>query len=56
MNIHNFVIPSGLTTYSLLVITFLFGLFKWNFKYHRLLAIATLIAASIHLILVILSR
>jgi hypothetical protein len=56
MNIHDFVIPLGLTTYSLLIITFLFGLFRWNFKYHRLLAIVTLIAASIHLIFVILSR
>jgi len=56
MDIYNFVIPLGITAYSLLVITFLFGLFRWNFKYHRVLAILAIIAASIHLILVILSR
>ena len=56
---HRLIVPFGITTLSLLVLTFLAGWFmrinrKLLFKWHRRIAIATLIAALCHLVLVIL--
>ena len=53
------IVPFGITTLSLLVLTFLAGWFmrikrKLLFKWHRRLAIAALVAALCHALLVIL--
>lgn len=53
------IVPMGITTFSLLVLTFLAGWFmakkrKLLFRWHRRLAIATLVSATIHALLVIL--
>lgn len=58
---YRLTIPFGITTFSLLVLTLLAGWFmrlkrKLLFKWHRRLAITTLIAALCHLLVVILSR
>jgi hypothetical protein len=58
---YRLIVPFGIVTLSLLVLTFLAGWFmrlnrKLLFKWHRRLAIATLIAALCHLLLVILFR
>jgi len=58
---YRLIVPVGIATLSLLVLTFLAGWFmrikrKLLFKWHRRLAIATLIAALCHLLLVILFR
>lgn len=47
------LIPAGITTYSLLVITVLLGLYRKklgaSFKYHPLLGKITAITATLHL-------
>jgi hypothetical protein len=58
---YRLIVPFGIGTLSLMVLTFLAGWFmrvnrKLLFNWHRRLAIATLIAASCHLLLVILFR
>ena len=58
---YRLIVPFGIATLSLLVLTFLAGWFmrlkrKLLFKWHRRLAIATFIAALCHLLLVILFR
>jgi len=58
---YRLTIPFGITTFSLLVLTLLAGWFmrinrKLLFKWHRRLAITTLVAALCHLLVVILSR
>jgi len=58
---YRLIVPFGIATLSLMVLTFLAGWFmrfkrKILFKWHRSLAIATLIAALCHLLLVILFR
>ena len=58
---YRLIVPFGITALSLLVLTFLAGWFmrlnrKLLFKWHKRLAIATLIVALSHLLLVILFR
>ena len=58
---YRLIVPFGIATLSLLVLTFLAGWFmrlkrKLLFNWHKRLAIATLIAALCHLLLVILFR
>jgi len=58
---YRLIVPFGIATLSLLVLTFIAGWFmrlkrKLLFKWHRRLAIATLVAALCHLLLVILFR
>ena len=52
MDLGRFVIPLGIVTYTLLLATILSGLFrvklKLKFKYHKLLALLTIILATIH--------
>ena len=52
MDLGRFVIPLGILTYTLLLVTVLSGLFrvklKLNFKHHKLLALLTIVLATIH--------
>ena len=43
----------GITTYALVMTTFLVGLTKYKFRFHKRLAILTVIVASIHGLLAI---
>jgi hypothetical protein len=58
---YRLIVPFGIATISLLVLTFLAGWFmrinrKLLFKWHRRLAIATLVTAVCHALLVIFFR
>ena len=52
MNLARFVIPLGILTYTLLLATILSGLIrvklKLKLKYHKLLALFTIITATMH--------
>jgi len=50
------IIPVGITTYVSLLVTIIAGIRRWKLKYHRLLAILTIIFASIHATIVILTH
>jgi len=54
MEFWKFIKPLGITTYILLFLTLLSGLFRFKLKYHKILAILTLVIASIHALIVIL--
>lgn len=62
MNLYNLVLPLGIVTYSLLTITLLLGVVKKIFKpqlrlrLHKVLAIITLILATVHGLIVILTK
>ncbi len=53
MNIYKLVRLLGIITYGLLALTFIFGILEWNFTTHRILAVLSIILASIHGIIVI---
>jgi len=53
MDLHSLLKPMGMLAYLLFFATFLFGLKRWNFKVHKRLAVAAIIAATIHALLVI---
>ena len=53
MGIGDFLKPLGMLAYLLVLLTFLFGLFRWNFKVHKKLGIAAVILATLHAILVL---
>jgi hypothetical protein len=54
MNVYKFIKPLGIITYSLFLFTLLSGLLRWKLKFHRFLAISTLVFATIHALIVIL--
>ncbi len=54
MELWRFIKPFGIVTYVLILLTLISGLFRWKLKYHKTLAISTLILASIHALIVIL--
>ncbi len=60
MNLGRFVIPLGILTYTLLLTTILSGLFrvklKLKLKHHKLLALLTIVLATIHAGIVIYLR
>jgi len=53
MNLYIFIKPLGIITYLCLLTTLSMGLFRWQFKYHKKMAIITLIFATIHALLVL---
>jgi hypothetical protein len=53
MDLHSLLRPTGILAFLLFFTTFLFGLKRWNFKVHKRLAVAAVIAACIHALLVI---
>lgn len=60
MNLKELIIPLGISTYTVLLLTILSGIaifkfhIKWvNMKWHILLAVLTLVLASIHVGLVL---
>jgi len=55
MSLYRLIIPLGIVTWSLVLITLLSGMkvIKLRFKYHRLLGIISLILASCHGLLVL---
>ncbi|MFC2061602.1 hypothetical protein ACFLUV_03740 [Elusimicrobiota bacterium] len=50
-----YVKPLGIITYILLLLTVISGKLKWKLKHHRILAIAALIIATVHALIVIFS-
>ena len=52
MELHKLIEPLGILTYVTLFITVLSGLLKWNFKYHKTLAISALTLATAHMLIV----
>lgn len=48
IRLYRFVRPLGLTTYGLLVLSLIYGIFRLNPTYHRIIAVFTLIIASTH--------
>ena len=52
MDLSRFIIPLGILTYTLLLATILSGLFriklKLKLKHHKLLALSTIILATMH--------
>ena len=47
-NLFQLIKPLGIITYSFIALTMIAGFFRWKLKYHRLLAIMTIVCASIH--------
>lgn len=54
MNLYSVVKPLGILTYILLLLTIISGWKKWGIKKHTRIAIITIIAASVHALMVIL--
>jgi hypothetical protein len=54
-DLYSLVMPLGIATYVVLLVTFLVGLrvIKVKFKIHKVLAIITLLLASLHAILIL---
>jgi len=48
MNISDFIVPLGILTYSLAVVTALSGTLGMKLQNHRLLAIITIALATLH--------
>lgn len=53
MDLHSLLKPTGILAFLLFFATFLFGLKRWNFKVHKRLAVAAVITALVHALLVI---
>ena len=53
MNFGDFLIPFGITTYSLLAITAISGLMRIKLQRHKLLALIAVLFATLHAGLVI---
>lgn len=53
--IYSLIIPLGIVMYLFLIITVISGIGRWKLKYHLILAIFTIIFATIHAAIVILS-
>ena len=53
MDLHSLLKPTGILTFLLFFVTFLFGLKRWNFKVHKRLAVAAVVMAVVHALLVI---
>ena len=56
MELYKIIKPLGITTYVLLFLTIVSGMLRWKLNYHKRLAITTLLVASIHTLIVILSH
>ena len=48
MNISEFIVPLGILTYSLVLVTALSGIFRIKLKNHRLLALIAVALATLH--------
>jgi len=55
MRLWDFVKPLGIVTYILLILAAISGKYRWKLKYHKILAIAAIILATFHALIVILS-
>jgi len=55
MNFYVLIKPLGIITYLCLLITFSMGFFRWQFKHHKKMAIMTLIFATLHALLVLIT-
>jgi hypothetical protein len=55
MDLHSIIVPLGILTYSCLMITLLSGLFHWQLKFHKFFAITTIVLATTHMLIVILT-
>jgi len=51
-----FIRPLGIITYTLLALTILNRVFRWKLKYHKLTGILTLVFATLHFLVILLSR
>lgn len=50
------ILPLGITTYVLLLISLLMGLFKAPMKSHKIVAIATFVFATCHAALILIAK
>jgi hypothetical protein len=48
MNISEFIVPLGILTYSMVLVTALSGIFHMKLKNHRFLAIIAVALATLH--------
>ncbi len=53
MNLGNLIIPLGITTYVFVLITIMLGLRRWKLKFHKTIALITILLATFHALLVL---